>query len=84
MDVSGRTPLHNAAISGTLQIVKLLLDYKADPNLKDSTGATVLHYACKCPVDNSEVLKLLLKRQEIQGKDISNSNNFLIFEKILN
>lgn len=60
--------LHNAAITGSASIVKLLLEHKADANARDNNGSSVLHYACKCPIDNSDVLKTLLKRPDIQSK----------------
>ncbi|KAK7475564.1 hypothetical protein BaRGS_00033197 [Batillaria attramentaria] len=42
----GATPLHAACYRGHLQIVKLLLKYKAKVDATDVEGWTPLHYAC--------------------------------------
>jgi len=39
------TPLHRAAFQGDIQIVKLLLDAGARPDIKDSDGQTAFHKA---------------------------------------
>lgn len=37
MGDSGWTPLHNIAKKGYLEVVEILLDYRADPNAKENT-----------------------------------------------
>jgi len=45
-DVRGHTPLHRAAVLGDLQLVQVLLDFDADPNMREATtGWTPLHLA---------------------------------------
>ena len=44
-DSSGKTALHYAAANGNVEIVKLLMDYKARPDDVDSTGNSALHLA---------------------------------------
>jgi ankyrin repeat protein len=44
-DGEGYTPLHKAAWRGHEAIVRLLLDGKANPSLKESTGLTPLDMA---------------------------------------
>ncbi|KAJ3555048.1 hypothetical protein NM688_g2789 [Phlebia brevispora] len=44
-DVDGRTPLHWACTSGSLDIVRYLLDQKAEVDLQDHSGWTSLHIA---------------------------------------
>lgn len=44
-DVDGRTPLHWAATSGSLEIVRHLLDHHAEVDLPDSASWTPLHIA---------------------------------------
>ena len=51
------TPLHFAALTGQNNNASLLLEKKADPNLKDSKGNTALHIACRA--NNLELVKLL-------------------------
>ena len=41
----GDTPLHRAAYMGHLDIVKLLLEYQAQPNATNMDGQTALHRA---------------------------------------
>ena len=44
-DVSGSTPLHDAAENGHVEIARLLLENGADVNAKINNGNTPLHYA---------------------------------------
>ncbi len=46
-----------------MDIVKLLLEYEADPNLQNKSGYTALH--CALHRDNKEIVKLLKKAQII-------------------
>ena len=50
-------PLHIAAQNGYLEIVELLLEHGANPNVQDNDGRTPLHYAVEnCHVDVARVL----------------------------
>lgn len=53
------TALAAAALKGNAQMVKLLLENKANPDLADGTGMTPLLYAAQ--FDNKEIITLLLK-----------------------
>ncbi|KAF9007452.1 ankyrin repeat-containing domain protein [Cyathus striatus] len=44
-DVDGRTPLHWAATSGSIDITRYLIDQKAEVDKPDSGGWTALHIA---------------------------------------
>jgi ankyrin repeat protein len=44
-DARGRTPLHWAASRGQVEIVRMLIDAKANLNLQSITGDTPLHWA---------------------------------------
>ena len=46
VDVEGRTALFFAAANGHLEIVELLLEKEADPNIANAQGNTSLHWAC--------------------------------------
>lgn len=53
----GQTPLMQAAATNEVQIVRDLLDHKADPNQKDQDGRVALHDCTEFP----EIVELLLK-----------------------
>ncbi|MBF0623395.1 MAG: ankyrin repeat domain-containing protein [Magnetococcales bacterium] len=55
-----QTPLQRAAWEGDLDQVTALLDQGADPNARDGTGATALHFAVRR--DRMAVIRLLLER----------------------
>ncbi|KAF2729239.1 ankyrin repeat protein, partial [Polyplosphaeria fusca] len=63
-DDTGRTALHQAAMGGHLETIKLLLDKGADKTIVDSDQSTVLHEAAKG--NKTEVVTELLDR----GADI--------------
>lgn len=46
-DINGRTPLVNAAAGGSLTLVQILLDMKADPAWKDKYGRNAEYEANK-------------------------------------
>ena len=56
-----RLPLMYAAATQQPDVVKMLLEFKADPNLGDSEGVTALMWACAgrvlCPCKDSSVSK---------------------------
>jgi len=52
------TPLHSAVAAGHLNIVELLFEYDADPNVREQSGYTPLHTAAKN--GNIEMLRVLL------------------------
>lgn len=56
---SNGTALAAAALKGNVQMVKVLLENKANPDLADGTGMTPLLYAAQ--FDNKEIITLLLK-----------------------
>lgn len=57
-DGSGKSPLHLAAASGNVAIVRILLDRAASINAQDAEGDTALHAAVEA--DSFEVLGMLL------------------------
>lgn len=64
------TPLHVAVTNGHTEIVKYLLDNKADPYLVDKRGWTVLH--CSCFNNHESITLMLLERHHI---DVSVQND---------
>lgn len=46
-DVGQKTPLHYAIEKNSFELCSKLLDYGANPNIKDKRGMTSLHYAAK-------------------------------------
>lgn len=59
VEVNGNSSLHMAALIGKLNVVQTLLDFLADPNLRNSEGWTPLHLACM--KGRFQVKKLLLE-----------------------
>ena len=59
--IPSNTALH-AAIAGerSLEVIKLLLQYNAEPNIFDSNGHTALHTAA-FHEDNTEIINLLIE-----------------------
>ncbi|TEB26497.1 ankyrin [Coprinellus micaceus] len=45
IDQRGGTPLHDASQCGHVRVVKCLLDFKADPNMK-SRSTSIFMFAC--------------------------------------
>ncbi len=74
------SPLLSIAIEkGRWDIAKLLLEYKADPRLRNCRGDTSLH--CAAAMGASEILKLILEREDARdpGKpleSLSSINNY--------
>ena len=68
-DESGLTPLEWAVIKGNKEMVKLLLNSKADVNAKGSTADTVLHAAAV--FNHKDVAELLLANKA----DVNAKNN---------
>ncbi|XP_017061698.1 ankyrin repeat domain-containing protein 49 [Drosophila ficusphila] len=58
-DNDGYTPLHRAAYNNFVDMAKLLLQYRADPNARTELGWTPLHSACKW--NNADCAHLLLQ-----------------------
>lgn len=77
------TVIHRAAFAGDLDLVKLLLQYSADPHILSSDRETTLMAACgngfisgyhrtRPPAERLEVIKLLLQL----GEDINAADNY--------
>jgi ankyrin repeat protein len=64
-----RSPIHFAALAGSIEVVDLLLKSKANPNFFDKEGETALHDAVR--MNNFEMVKLL-----VRGKANLESLNF--------
>ncbi|MEO7298692.1 MAG: ankyrin repeat domain-containing protein [Verrucomicrobiota bacterium] len=56
--IPGSTPLQMATIRGQVEIAKVLLEHKANPNSATDSGGTPLHYAAN--KGNREIAELLL------------------------
>jgi ankyrin repeat protein len=68
-DTDGWTPLHSAAQSGYLDVVKFLVEQQAEVNAKDIHGWTPLHLAAGN--GHLDVVKFLIEQQaEVNMKEI--------------
>ena len=70
-DAFGVAPIHGAARTNKLDVVKVLLDNKADVNLPTTTGKeTPLHYAAR--FNNPDIVKFLIEKgAKKDTKDVS-------------
>jgi ankyrin repeat protein len=74
---TGATPLMEAAHSGSAEAVRILIENKADPNVKEvANGQTALMFAAAA--DRAEVVKLLLAG----GADIKATSRVEDFSKL--
>ena len=69
---SKKTPLHDAAENGSLDIAKLLINEGSEVDLEDKDGRTPLHYAAGMGGDQSfEIVRLLIEA----GANVNKKNN---------
>lgn len=91
-DINGNssmgTPLMAAVVKGNKQIVQVLLENKADPNLTDANGTTALMYAVQ--FNNSAIVKVLIdfkadkSKIDVKGKTAFEYAAFSNNEEIIN
>lgn len=74
-DKNGRTPLHYAANRCTLNVLKLFLEYGANPNTKDFQGKVPIEFAETEIKNNREYLSLGFGADQIM-KDFVSSEDF--------
>ena len=70
------TALAASVVKGNMVLSKLLLDYKANPNLADTSGMTPLIYAIQ--FKNTELVKLLLNYKA--DKNLADNSGKMPFE----
>jgi len=81
-DSPSGTALAAATVKGNVAMVKILLENKANPDVKDATGMTPLLYAAQ--FDNKEMITLLLKykaNRKIVNNDGKSAMDFAVFNK---
>jgi ankyrin len=72
-DISGYTPLHRAAMTGSTETIRILLENGADPLEKGSPGGTALHSAILS--GNIDAVSLLIDATERMEGDLSAVND---------
>ncbi|XP_046848105.1 transient receptor potential cation channel subfamily A member 1-like [Xenia sp. Carnegie-2017] len=60
-EIDGYTPIHNAALKGVLESVRILLEYNADLNVFTNNFRSPLH--CAVSSQNSDVVELILANE---------------------
>lgn len=71
-----QTPLHCAARMGHKELVKLLLDHKANPNSTTTAGHTPLHIAAR--EGHAQTVRILLDMEAQQTKMTKVKENILV------
>lgn len=66
-DVSGTTPAHDAARTGFLDTLKVLVEHGADVNAPDNTGALPIHLAVQ--EGHTAVVKFLAAESDLHYRD---------------
>lgn len=85
-DINGNskygTPLSAAVFKGRTEIVRALVNAKANPNIADTNGSTPLHYAII--IRNEEMIKMLVEaKADINFKD-KRGNSALDYAEMTN
>ena len=75
-DKAGTTPLHWACRKANSTAVKLLLEWRADPTVRDSRGWSALHHACWA--DDYDPVALLLSAGS-RADDVDNDGKSALF-----
>lgn len=71
-NLQGTTPLHVAAMKGHTALMKMLIDFGADPTAETSEGDNLLHLALV--EGKGEVVKLLLERKFLPKLNVNLEN----------
>lgn len=66
-DVSGTTPAHDAARTGFLDTLKILVEHGADVNVPDASGSLPIHVAIR--EGHTDVVCFLAPQSQLQQKD---------------
>lgn len=66
-DVSGTTPAHDAARTGFLDTLKVLVEHGADVNTPDGTGALPIHLAVR--EGHAAVVSFLAAESDLHHRD---------------
>ncbi|CAG9759921.1 unnamed protein product [Ceutorhynchus assimilis] len=69
----GKTAAHLAAINGENDILRELIHHQVNVNLRDATGVTPLHYACKYNKPDTVRLLITLGKANIQARNTDNN-----------
>ena len=84
LNQKGLSPIHIAVINGNLEIIKILLKYGADPNIKTlHKNQTPLHlaYIFKCLISNQIINLLIKNKADINSEDINNKKPYEYYLK---
>ena len=67
---NGETPLHCAARSSNLDVVKMLIEHGCDPKSTDDLGRVALHSAARSVFNTTYVLRYLVE-EKMESEDIN-------------
>ena len=80
----GMTPLARAVAMGHLNVVRALLDKKADPTLRESNGQTALHWLRKSDSAEAIAMAIVSRKADVNAQDEAGLTpvHFAAFRKI--
>jgi len=79
----GKTILMNAAQSGNLAVVNMLLEAGANASSKDNQNRNALHWACVGDHDNADVVRLLLAAGTDRDRKNNNGDTPLQYSQVM-
>ena len=79
-DCLGLTALHRAATTKCLKIVKLLIGFHADPNVKSKRNILPLHWSCRW--SDSGTIEYLLEKTEKRNLNVADEVKFSPLDRL--
>lgn len=73
-DADGRTVLHYAAINGLLELVRIFIQYRANPTLIDHEGVDPLKFANNCHKPEAAEIRRVLQEAQVRSRAVPHNH----------